>query len=468
MPRKRRRKKKSGPSYTRRAALLLVAGGSAAGVIRETGAFSSLEADRMSTANVAADDGPSLVKLEGFDSSKVYKEPHKVTVTNNTSTTLSSNTANTTIGDLKLRDVGTSTNTSSYTIPSLNPGESASFEIVTASGKSGDVSDTISLSFSSSSNEVDIDADRNLTVEFNSGGQLVYAVNKGDIRVYDAVNDTIIDPQESQSVGADIIGANAADIVGDGDADIPYLSKSNDPVYTTTVDDDTATINLQPLKNGKKNKAPKLKVQKTRIALRSWPPSSLNGALILTADNNSSKIIGVENSGATEEIANPSNGCGGVAGVADIDGDGNDELVFVDSSQQIRYLEQNGTTKKVSNGGVGSNNSTGFGPPADFDGDGVPEIPFIDGSQNPALVTAGGIKTVLNSSGVAKKAAIAPVDLDGDGELEFAFLGNSSGNIKYIDDVTGSNTIKTLRPNNPITPLEKVGLNSGIDPEGGL
>jgi hypothetical protein len=461
MPRSRRRRnKKSGRSYTRRAALLLIAGGSTAGVISETGAFSSIEADRTSTTNVAADDGSSLVKLEGFDSSKTYQEPHTVTVTNNTSSTLSSNSA-TTGGDLELRDVGSSSSTTSYTIPSLDPGESASFEVVTAANETGTVSDTISLSFSNGGS-VNITADRGLTVEFKSGGQLVYAVGSGDIRVYDAVNDIENDPPNSSD--ADVIGANAADIVEGADADIPYLTKggSNKKDILATYVGASADVSIQ------KGNKPKLKKQKTRLTLAKWPPATLSGNLILAADGNSSKIIAIDSNGNDEVIANPSNGCGGVSGVADIDGDGSDELVFVDSSQQMRYLEQNGNTVKISNAGVGSNNSAGFGPPVDFNDDGVIRIPFIDGSQNPAVVTASGTKTILNSSGIAKKAAIAPVDIDGDGDPEFMFLGNSSGKIKYIDDVLGSNTVKTLQVDgSPVTPLVKVGLNSGINTQTG-
>ncbi len=74
-------------------------------------------------------------------------------------------------------------------------------------------------------------------------------------------------------------------------------------------------------------------------------------------------------------------------GVADIDTDGSDEIIFFAESQEIRYLNQDGNTEKVQTGGVGSNNRSGIGPPADFDGDGVLKVPFIDGSQNPTPIT---------------------------------------------------------------------------------
>jgi hypothetical protein len=219
----------------------------------------------------------------------------------------------------------------------------------------------------------------------------------------------------------------------------------------------------------KKDNKPKLNKQKTRIAVRPWPPADLGGDkedLILSADDNKSKIIGIDSDGNTEVIENPSNGCGGVVGVADIDCDGDTELVFADSSQQLRYLSQDGTITKVQNGSLGSNNSTGFGPPADLNGDGIVEIPLIDGSSNLAYITAGGSKTVLAP---ATTAPIAPADIDNDGELELTFLGSDDQKIRYISNIGGNNTETTLVVNgSSIQPRDETGLNAAIDPEGEL
>ena len=114
---------------------------------------------------------------------------------------------------------------------------------------------------------------------------------------------------------------------------------------------------------------------------------------------------------------------------------------------------------------MGSNNGSGIGPPADFDGDGVPRVPFIDGSQNPTLITSDGVKTRLNRNGVAKKAGVAPVDIDADGDLELLFFGNDEGKIQYVDDVLGSNTIETLKvEGSTVSPEEKIGLGFGRQP----
>jgi hypothetical protein len=439
-------------------------------VLQSSLAFDSTNADRVSNIDVSGD-ANGVLQLTDFleNPGSVYQAPHDVTVTNKTSQTLDGNNFVTSqSGTLQFRDPGSQSNTTTLQLSTsgLSPGSSTTFEIVTGPNSTGQVTDTVTIHFETSSSDILVDVTRDITVEFNSGGQLVYAVGSGsgngNIRVYDAVNDVVNDPP--QTADADVVGANAADIVSGSDADIPYLTKGGN----NSKDILATWVGASSDKIISKGKKPKLKKQKTRLTLSKWPPASLSGNLVLSADNNSSKIIAIDGNGNTETLASPGNGCGGVAGVADIDGDGSVELVFIDSSQQMRYLEQNGNTVKISNAGVGSNNSTGFGPPVDFDSDGTIEIPFIDGSQNPAVVTASGNKTILNSSGVAKKAAVAPVDIDDDGTPEFMFLGNSSGNIRYVDDVLGSNTVKTLQINgSPVTPLEKVGLNSGIDTQTG-
>lgn len=425
-----------------------------------------------------ADDQNALLGLSGFKENpgSIYKEPHEVEVTNRTDSQLTDNRVRSDInggnGDLEFRDVGASNSTTDKALGSLSPSESDTFEIVTAPDESGEVTDTVTLEYASPG-DVSITVVRDITVKFKAAAQLVYAVDtntqKGDIRVYDAVNNVLNKPPQSEK--ADVIGANAADILSGSDADIPFASKKSKDVHATWV-------NASSDKKLGKGTEHILKKQKTRLALRPWPPSSLSGPLVLAA-NNASQIVGIDGNGNTDIIADPPNDCDGVAGVKDIDGDGKLELVFVDSSQQIRYLEQDGTTEKVENGGVGSNNSTGFGSPAVFPGSpdsntssNLPEIPYIDGSNNVALVTHGGTKTILKNGG-AKKAAIAPIDIDGDGDLEFAFLSSNDddddGKIKYVDNIRGetdsnstSNETKILQVNgSPVKPLEKVGLNSG-------
>ena len=469
---RRRKRGESGP-LTRRRLLLLAGAGLAGAGVTGTGAFESVTGDRVTDASTASDQN-ALLGLSEFKENpdSVYKEPHEVTVTNQTESTLTDNRVRSDINggnsDLEFRDVGASNSTTNKALGDLSPSGSDSFEIVTAPDESGEVTDTVTLEYAAPG-DISITVVRDITVNFKSGAQLVYAVDsasqQADIRVYDAVNDVLNKPP--QSVKADAIGAKATNFVGDGNADIAFVSENDDDVYATW-EGASSDIALG------KGTNPSLNKQKTRLTVGPWPPSSLSGSMVLAADSGASKIVGIDDNGDTDIIADPSDGCGGVAGAKDIDGDGKLELVFVDSSQQIQYLEQDGTTTEVQNGGVGANNSTGFGSPAVFPGSpdsgtasDLLEIPYIDGSNNVALVTYDGTKTVLKEGG-AKKAAIAPIDIDGDGDLEFAFLGSSNGKIKYVDNIRGetnstspSDETKTLQVNgSPVVPLERVGLNS--------
>jgi hypothetical protein len=140
-------------------------------------------------------------------------------------------------------------------------------------------------------------------------------------------------------------------------------------------------------------------------------------------------------------VFDPGNGASAVLGIADVTGDGSEEIVFVDASATMRFYESDGTTTSI--GGFGSNVGLGVGSPADFDGDGTARVPIIDGSNNVALVDGSGTTTTLTSGGPAAKAPTATVDWDGDGDLEVLFL-DTGGNLRYLDDVTGTNDVQDV------------------------
>ena len=371
-----------------------------------------------------------------------------------------------TLGKVQVTTESSLINSKSIRAPSLGPGKDntgdVTAELSSSSGDTGTSDISFTLSVSGSAVSVELRRTVSVTIEAPQSAakeQLIYAVktsqSNGDIREYNPATDTVSNPPQSRPASA--LG-DTADIVGDSTVDIPYLTKQgSNRVYATTVGESSDT--QIPKQNSTK---PKIDPNKpTRIAVGEWQPAGLSGKLIL-AESNQGNIAGVDANGNAEVIAEPGNGCAAVMGVADIDDDGSDEIIFFDGSQEIRYLNQDGSTEKVPTGGVGSNNGSGIGPPADFDGDGVPRVPFIDGSQNPALTTSDGVITRLNKNGVARKAGVAPVDIDADGDLELLFFGNDEGKLKYVDDVLGSNTIETLKADgSTISPEEKIGLGFG-------
>ena len=436
--------------HTRRGATALIMTGAIWSII-ETDAFSSAETDRSATVGTRSDK-TALLGIEGFDSQTVFAEPHTITLANKTQTPVRVK--------VKSQNDRFRFERSQATLVS---GESTDISVSTTSTETGQVSDSVQLTAKSVDHGTSIEAFRQLTLQSNSAGAnkglLIYAVktsqSNGDIRVYDPVADTVSNPPQTRPASA--LG-DTADIVGDNTGDIPYLTKQgSNRVYATTVGESSDT--QIPKSNSDK---PQIDPNKpTRIAVGEWQPAGLSGKLIL-AESNQGNIAGVDADGNAEVIARPANGCNAIMGVADIDNDGGDEIIFFDGSQEIRYLNQDGSTEKVPTGGVGSNNGSGIGPPADFDGDGVPRVPFIDGSQNPALITSDGVITRLNRNGVATKAGIAPVDIDADGDLELLFFGNDEWKIQYVDDVLRSNAIETLKvEGSTVTPQEKIGLGFG-------
>jgi len=431
----------------------MAAGGSL--MLFDSQSFDQISADRHTNVSVGDDDS-AIVRLTEFKENTVYEEPHEVTVRNETGSALTGNNwVNSVNGRLEFRESDADTASDSMALDSLADGAELSFQVVTATDESGEVSDDIVLDLQEP-DELSVQIERNLTVEFKSSGRLVYALD-GDIRVYDAVKDEEVAAPESHN--ADVIGANAVNFTDPTDnADIAYASSGTNGMFTTEVNavSDNTVRDTSPSDHG-------INKQKTRFAVDKWPKSSRDEFMIFYADAGNSSIYGMYADGDIEKIATPSNNVAGVSGVTDIDGDGSVEMVFVDGSQQLRYLNTDGSVTGLGNGGIGSNNSAGFGPPADF-GKGI-EIPFIDGGNNAAVIGSDNKKTTLTSNGPAKKAAVAPVDVDNDDELEFCFLGVDEGKIMYIDDVYGNNSIETLKigENDTVkSPDESVALNSGV------
>lgn len=465
--------------FTRRRVLTGLGVGLVAVGASETGAFGSAEAPRTSTIQVVGDSN-AILALGAFKESETYDEPHQVTVTNDTGVKLSNNEVSSANGKLEFQQ-GSEGPSSTLKLNELSkdePENSQTFEIVTASDETGDVSDNVTLSYAQQ-DEISIELTREITVSSKTDpiGGLVYAVN-GDIRVYDA--DQKEERRPPNSPDPDVIGASTTDFTADPNADIAFATSNG--MYLTEVDGSEKKIGSPD--HG-------IQREKTRLALAKWPGFESRNTdvehdewAIVYANSDKDKLFAMNANGNTEEIdantdeevKSPSNGAAGVAGVADIDDDSEKEMVFLGSSDQLRYLNQDGTTSKIENGGVGSSSSTGFGPPASFENvDNLSNVqmPFIDGSKQPSLVDYEGTTTTLVNSDDAKKATCAPFDVDNDGELEFVFIGDRTpykGNIAYVDDVGGSNEqVKELvietgvdgGKNVTRSPDVSTGLNSG-------
>ena len=449
------------PLFTRRRVLTGLGVGFVAAGVSGTGAFESVEAPRTSTIQVVGDSN-AILALQAFKESKTYESPHEVTVTNDTGVDLSDNMVSSATGKLEFQQGQRGPN-SELSLDELPSGESGTFKIITASGETDDVT----LSYAQP-DKISIEVTREITVLDPIGG-LVYAISTNDdsddtkdddndIRVYDA--DQKEERRPPNSTGPNVIGAGTTHFTAGPNADIAFATSKG--MHLTEVDG--SDNNIDSPDHG-------ILREKTRLALGKWPgidDSNSNGVksneYVILYASESKEIYAMDADGNTEKIVNPSNGAAGVVGVADIDNDGKDEMVFLGSSnRKFRYLNQNGTISKMGGIEPGSNNSTGFGPPASFKNFSNIQVPFIDGSNQPSLVDYEGTTTTLVNSDDAKKATCAPFDIDDDEELEFVFIGTGdNGTITYVDDVGGDNNVKELKiDGNTRSPDVSTGLNSG-------
>lgn len=258
----------------------------------------------------------------------------------------------------------------------------------------------------------------------------------GDGVVFTNSTSDLLSPEQNQSImdsyditDSQVIGPLAEGFGNDSADEIPFVDSNN---------------NLFIVDNSgeKHNLTEGAKAQYSRLTIGTWQGSPTSVFYVDTGTNN---IRRVTPDGSDNSVISLT--ADGVAGIADFDGDGNDELIYGGNSptglsDSINYIDDDET---IHGTGVsyGENNGIGVGEPADFDSDGTARVPIVDGSNVIKLVDQNGNTETL-TSGIAMKAPLASLDWDGDGESDIVFL-NTNGRLRYIDNVTGSNTVKTIK-----------------------
>jgi len=285
--------------------------------------------------------------------------------------------------------------------------------------------------------------------EFNAsgagaGGEGLWSCNDG--AVYTGESGTIdsVDGDSgpvitlTATTDAQALGPATSDLTGDGTNDIPFVD-SGGAVKLTNSSNATTTIAESADITGS------IEHSKTRLTVGTWNGSDTS---VFFVDENHDQIYRVTPDGSPVAVTSPGNGAQAVVGIGDVDGDSTGELVFADASQQVRYLEPDGTTKNLDNGQAGSNNGIGAGTLADFDGDGTASVVVVDGSNDVKRTgesTAdGGEGTTIISAADAAKSPPAVADVDGDGDDEIVYVALGDGNLSYVDDVQSGNNVKNL------------------------
>ena len=159
-----------------------------------------------------------------------------------------------------------------------------------------------------------------------------------------------------------------------------------------------------------------------------------------TAD--SSYIYKVTKQGNPQRVTSISgSAASAVIGIADFNQDGDKDIVFVGTSQTIKYLD-NQAVQSTQYSGIGINRNVGVGPIADYNGNGVPRVPVVDGSQIVSLIDSSGNKEKLNNNLKAKKDTLGAYDISSDGNPEIFYTG-TSGEMNYFFSNGTSKSFKT-------------------------
>jgi len=323
-------------------------------------------------------------------------------------------------GSKSTNDQGKATFT--YTPPSSAAGSEQTIEV---SSPDASFKATYKFDVSSSSSE-DSSSD---TDDSSEGGDRIVYTESDSLMSFSTKIGSVKD-HTPQSV--DVTGS--ATKLLDGSYSIPFYGDSTEATNALQYIDDSGDITELP------TGSTTVKSQKSVVATANW--SGNQASVYYATANNDGDIYRIApGESSPNKVASPGNGVGGVLGTGDIDDDEAEELVFVDDSQDIRYLDGSDDSSGEKIGGAGSNNNVGAGEPASFWGYGV-RVPIIDGSGNVALMAGDGSKTTLTDD-IAEKTLVTPADVDGDGRLEVVFV-HTDGYLAYVDDISGDRIVKAV------------------------
>lgn len=270
--------------------------------------------------------------------------------------------------------------------------------------------------------------------------QGVFFVENGDMKFLNTQNDSVITVYEQSSV--EVIGPQNPDFDSDDQYEVPFVTSS---ARLKLVDSNGEVVTLA--ENARDFKS-KIGINKTAEVTKALYPGD---------SNNNYEIYSADTSSDPQEISDPGDGVGAVSGWSDFDDDQEKEIIFIDGSSVLQYVDQDGTV--VDTGvQVGSNNGVGVGTPWDFNKDEVPRVPIVDGNNNIALVSSSGDQEVLTSSSPARKTSISVLDVDDDSEKEILFVSKDDGVLKYLQ--VSEKTISTINPE--VKPDTSVGISSRL------
>ena len=288
----------------------------------------------------------------------------------------------------------------------------------------------------------DLSYSRTLVID-GDGSSTSAAVSPSDAVLYTGTGSGLLkitgDNNSTSEIGTSKpIGLGPAnDTDSDGTIEIPYVDGDGD-LNLTSDEDET------PLADDS-NISGSVQSSETRLAVGTWNGSDQS---VFFTNKNEDTIYRTNTSGPVVEVATPDGGASGVIGPADIVGDSTAELIFLGSSDKIRYLENDGGHGVIYDGAGQNTSSVGGGSVADYDEDDSAEVALVDGGNNIVIADATSNESLDDSndfdSGSAPSAHKAPptaADVDGDEPPELVYLAKSGLQLRYLDNIEGSGDI---------------------------
>lgn len=222
-------------------------------------------------------------------------------------------------------------------------------------------------------------------------------------------------------VSASILG-EPANLDSDSYVEVPYVDGSG---------------NLKIVdKNGEvQNLDSGISTSNVVIGTGKWKGSK---AYVFYPDAQNSSYIMRNRAGFTAETVGSGISSNGVIGTGDFNGDGDKDLVFLGTSDTVKYRD-GGSTSSTGFSSFGSNSNKGVGGLTDFDNDGVARVPYVTGSNGISLLDYQGNKVQPNSNFAnALKTNIGGVDIAGDSKKEILYVNkNNKVGYMFLNGTTG-------------------------------